>query len=213
MIKTWLWFAGDAGSSNQFYRLRTSSGSGAPFLWRSSSFSRLAEWREHRHESITEEPDEDQADDTTSSEGDAASPAPEASSVPVEFSGNTTPRDLEPPPTLPTSSSTASAQSMNSSSDDGVIEDDAHSITSETKVLLYIHGGGFVASLFPNDALLLARWAKQEDIVIVFVHYSLAPEARYPVALNECLRVYKWLRTHTSKVRACLPGAYRHRLA
>lgn len=35
---------------------------------------------------------------------------------------------------------------------------------------------------------------------IVFVHYSLAPEARYPVALNQCFAVYKWLRSHTSNV-------------
>lgn len=34
----------------------------------------------------------------------------------------------------------------------------------------------------------------------MFVHYSLAPEHRYPVALDQVVRVYAWLRMHCPRV-------------
>mmetsp|Transcript_18783 Transcript_18783/g.66337 ORF Transcript_18783/g.66337 Transcript_18783/m.66337 type:complete len:869 (-) Transcript_18783:108-2714(-) len=66
--------------------------------------------------------------------------------------------------------------------------------------LLYIHGGGFVGTSFASDAQLLARWARKSDVLIIFIHYSLAPAARFPTALEECVRVYCWLRLHSRRV-------------
>lgn len=66
--------------------------------------------------------------------------------------------------------------------------------------LLYIHGGGFVGTSFASDAQLLVRWARKSNVLIVFVHYALSPEHRFPTALEECLRVYCWLRLHSRRV-------------
>ena len=68
-------------------------------------------------------------------------------------------------------------------------------------VMLYIHGGGFVGTSFGLDSGMLAKWAKQEPrLVIVYVHYSLSPEVRYPVALDEITRVYKQLRSWSKRI-------------
>ena len=47
----------------------------------------------------------------------------------------------------------------------------------------------------------LCAWFLCAREQVVFIHYSLAPEHRFPVALNECMRVYGWLRRRCSKVR------------
>lgn len=61
----------------------------------------------------------------------------------------------------------------------------------DVTILVYIHGGGFVGSSFAGDLVLLARWAKAHPgLTVLYPHYSLSPEERYPVAVNECFRVY-----------------------
>jgi acetyl esterase len=35
---------------------------------------------------------------------------------------------------------------------------------------------------------------------VVFVHYSLSPEAQYPVALEECYAVLCWVQTNASSI-------------
>lgn len=68
-------------------------------------------------------------------------------------------------------------------------------------VMLYIHGGGFVGTSFGLDSGMLAKWAKQEPrLTIVYVHYSLSPEVRYPVALDEIARVYRQLRSWSRRM-------------
>jgi epsilon-lactone hydrolase len=61
----------------------------------------------------------------------------------------------------------------------------------EKKVLLFIHGGGYImGSPTDNTAILMAS---EMGIRTYSVDYQLAPEARFPVALNECLKVYAHL--------------------
>lgn len=53
----------------------------------------------------------------------------------------------------------------------------------------HIHGGGFtVGSPIDRVAMLLSN---EYGYTIYSVDYSLSPEAKYPIAINECLRVYK----------------------
>jgi acetyl esterase/lipase len=61
----------------------------------------------------------------------------------------------------------------------------------DVTILLYIHGGGFVGSSFASDVVMLARWAQRHPgLVVVYPHYSLSPEVRFPVALEECFQAY-----------------------
>lgn len=67
----------------------------------------------------------------------------------------------------------------------------AETAAGDVTILVYIHGGGFVGSSFAGDLVLLAKWAKAHPgLAVIYPHYSLSPEERYPVAVNECFRVY-----------------------
>ncbi|QEC78528.1 alpha/beta hydrolase fold domain-containing protein [Mucilaginibacter ginsenosidivorax] len=62
---------------------------------------------------------------------------------------------------------------------------------NEDKIMLYIHGGGYImGSATDRTGVLMAN---ELGIKTYSVDYHLAPEAKYPVALNECLAVYKYL--------------------
>lgn len=61
------------------------------------------------------------------------------------------------------------------------------------RVLLYIHGGAFVASTPDIYAAMMASWCKPMQARALMVEYRLAPEHPHPTALNECLEAYRWL--------------------
>ncbi|MCJ1368044.1 hypothetical protein MMC16_007183 [Acarospora aff. strigata] len=66
-------------------------------------------------------------------------------------------------------------------------------LRTQTKVILDIPGGGFVAmNPRTNDDKLLA-WAGKTGIPILSLDYKKAPEYPYPYALNECYDVYHTL--------------------
>jgi len=61
------------------------------------------------------------------------------------------------------------------------------------KVVIYIHGGGFISDLRSSHLHFISAWAKQIEAIFLYVDYSLAPDNVYPVALNECYDFYKWV--------------------
>eukprot|EP01064_Diplonema_japonicum_P021962 TRINITY_DN3157_c1_g1_i1.p1 TRINITY_DN3157_c1_g1~~TRINITY_DN3157_c1_g1_i1.p1 ORF type:complete len:785 (+),score=183.35 TRINITY_DN3157_c1_g1_i1:67-2421(+) len=60
-------------------------------------------------------------------------------------------------------------------------------------VLIHIHGGGFVAQSPKSHEVYLRHWAKILKVPILSVDYSLAPEAWFPRAVDECFAVYMWV--------------------
>ncbi|WP_197041315.1 alpha/beta hydrolase [Chondromyces apiculatus] len=57
--------------------------------------------------------------------------------------------------------------------------------------LLYIHGGGYVmGSATDRTGMLMAH---ELGLKMYSVDYQVAPEAKFPVALEECLKVYRHL--------------------
>ncbi|MBS0417807.1 MAG: alpha/beta hydrolase [Proteobacteria bacterium] len=59
--------------------------------------------------------------------------------------------------------------------------------------ILHIHGGGFVAGTVDEVIPKLQRLAREQDCVIVTVDYRLAPETRFPGALEDNYAALKWL--------------------
>ncbi|KAH8800427.1 Alpha/Beta hydrolase protein [Xylogone sp. PMI_703] len=61
----------------------------------------------------------------------------------------------------------------------------------KSKFMFNIHGGGFIAATARDRSALLM--AAELGIRVYSVQYTLAPEAQYPIARDQCLAVYKEL--------------------
>ncbi|MFO7797316.1 MAG: alpha/beta hydrolase [Promethearchaeati archaeon] len=63
----------------------------------------------------------------------------------------------------------------------------------ENKVLLYLHGGAFVAGSIDTHRDLISRISRAAEIKVLAINYRLAPEHPFPAGLNDCFDTYKWL--------------------
>ncbi len=61
------------------------------------------------------------------------------------------------------------------------------------RVVLYLHGGAFVAETPVFHAALLARICREAGARGLMLSYRLAPEHPYPAALDDCMAAYRWL--------------------
>jgi epsilon-lactone hydrolase len=63
----------------------------------------------------------------------------------------------------------------------------------EGKVLLYIHGGGFISGSCKTHRMHVAKFAKGSQLKSLLFDYRLAPEHPFPAGLEDCVTAYKWL--------------------
>lgn len=67
-------------------------------------------------------------------------------------------------------------------------------------VLMYFHGGGWVlGNAFTHDRLV-RELAVGANIAVVFVNYTPAPEARFPVANEEAYAATKWIKENGASI-------------
>ncbi|XP_068180112.1 hormone-sensitive lipase isoform X2 [Antennarius striatus] len=84
-------------------------------------------------------------------------------------------------------------------------------LPSSPCLLIHFHGGGFVAQTSKSHEPYLKSWSQDLGVPILSVDYSLAPEAPFPRALEECFYAYCWaLRNHHllgwTGEKVCLAG-------
>jgi len=60
-------------------------------------------------------------------------------------------------------------------------------------VLLFFHGGGYIACGISSHERLCSRLARQAECAIVSVDYRLAPEHVFPAAVDDALTALRWL--------------------
>ncbi|MEV1289395.1 alpha/beta hydrolase [Micromonospora sp. NPDC049679] len=60
-------------------------------------------------------------------------------------------------------------------------------------VILYLHGAGWVFGGAQTHDRLIRELAVRTDAAVVFPEYSRSPEARFPMALEECYAVAQWV--------------------
>ena len=59
--------------------------------------------------------------------------------------------------------------------------------------MLWIHGGGYVMGNAAQDDAVCRHFAETLGIVVAAVDYRLAPEAQFPVPLQDCYESLTWL--------------------
>ncbi len=67
-------------------------------------------------------------------------------------------------------------------------------------VVAYFHGGGWVQGDLETHHGLCARLALRARVLVVAIDYRLAPEHKFPAAVEDCLAAYRWLRAHASSL-------------
>jgi len=65
--------------------------------------------------------------------------------------------------------------------------------TRKLPIFLYFHGGGFVLGAGTPYAGFFRKLSKEAEVVVVSVEYRLAPENPFPIPLEDCYSVLRWI--------------------
>jgi epsilon-lactone hydrolase len=69
-------------------------------------------------------------------------------------------------------------------------------LPDEDRVILYFHGGGYVLGGVENHRGIVAKFVKGSGVRALLFGYRLAPEHRFPAALEDSVAAYSWLLSH-----------------
>jgi acetyl esterase len=62
--------------------------------------------------------------------------------------------------------------------------------------LVYLHGGGWMIFSIDTHDRVMREYAARAGVIVVGVDYPLSPEVKFPVALEQCIDVVRWLGDH-----------------
>src|SRR6185436_17297831 len=65
--------------------------------------------------------------------------------------------------------------------------------TGALPVVLYLHGGGWILGDASTHDRLVRELAAGASAAVAFVEYDRAPEAKYPVAIEQAYAVARWI--------------------
>ncbi|WP_419712426.1 alpha/beta hydrolase [Pseudomonas sp. NFX224] len=71
----------------------------------------------------------------------------------------------------------------------------ASSSTDAVPCIVYLHGGGWVVGDLDSHDFICAELASTLGVLVIAVDYRLAPEYPFPAAFDDCLGVWRALRT------------------
>jgi acetyl esterase len=67
-------------------------------------------------------------------------------------------------------------------------------------IMLWLHGGGFVIGNLDTHDSVCRMLAEQADCMVIAVDYRLAPEYKFPGAVEDCHAVLRWLALHANEL-------------
>ncbi|TFG15195.1 MAG: alpha/beta hydrolase [Promethearchaeota archaeon] len=65
--------------------------------------------------------------------------------------------------------------------------------TEEDKVVLYLHGGGYISGSINSHRELVSSISRVSKARILIIDYRLAPEHPFPAAVEDSTKAFKWL--------------------
>lgn len=68
--------------------------------------------------------------------------------------------------------------------------------TQNLPILINYHGGGFISPLLPGLEHSLWQEAKTYGAVVFAIDYRVAPENKFPAAVNDSYNAFKWIADH-----------------
>ncbi|RKS03143.1 MULTISPECIES: alpha/beta hydrolase [unclassified Flavobacterium] len=66
-------------------------------------------------------------------------------------------------------------------------------------VIINYHGGGFISPLLPSLEQPLWQEAKNLEAIVFAIDYRVAPEHKFPAAVNDSYNAFKWIAEHGSE--------------
>ena len=67
-------------------------------------------------------------------------------------------------------------------------------------ILINYHGGGFISPLVPGLEPSLWQEAKTYGAIVFAIDYRVAPEHKFPAAVNDSYNAFKWIAEHGSEL-------------
>jgi len=79
-----------------------------------------------------------------------------------------------------------------------ILDTDVRIFNEESKrILIYVHGGGFVSGGLNTHSNLCYKLSKSLNVCVISIDYKLAPEYKFPYQINEinkvCEEIFKCL--------------------
>lgn len=75
----------------------------------------------------------------------------------------------------------------------------SHKRECSSRVILYLHGGGYAMGSNRTHLQLACRITKAARAQTMLLEYRLAPENPYPAAVEDVVKAYRWLLEHGTK--------------
>jgi epsilon-lactone hydrolase len=77
---------------------------------------------------------------------------------------------------------------------------------ADDKVLLYLHGGGYVAGSVNTHRDMMGRFSRAAGVKVLGLNYRLAPENPHPAAVEDATAAYRWLLANGTKANRIVIG-------
>ena len=82
---------------------------------------------------------------------------------------------------------------------------------AEQPLVVYFHGGGWVVGNLDSHDAICRRLAREAGAVVVAVDYRLAPEHKFPSAVEDCYDAVCWAADHAAELGSRRRAALRRR--
>ena len=67
-------------------------------------------------------------------------------------------------------------------------------------MVVWLHGGGWVTGTLETHDQLCRQLCDASDTIVVSVDYRLAPEAKFPAAVDDCVAAWTWVNDHADEL-------------